>query len=576
MTRLLHPSVVRVTLALIACWMCALAQANVKLEITGIEDSSVEEQLRVYLGTPVSAEQSDIHAFLKTIDEESLKALQAVGYYGSSVAAKVIGKGEESEILLEVELGEPVRVAGLQFVLDGEARDDPVFQRLLKAPGIAKGDIFNHGAYESFKSAFTGLARARGYFDARYLEHRVEVKPKRYRANILLHFDSGPRYQLGAVTFQGAPVADDYLQRWLTFAPGTPYESRLLAELTKSLLDSGYFKAVRHELQYAAVQGRQIPLEIEVTPNPPNSIGLGTGFATDTGPRGRITWSKPYVNTRGHSFQSEIAISGINQSLSAQYKIPYRDEPQTHYMLYEAGVRNEKLDDSESRLSTASMQHHRRTSNDWHEVRSLRWEQERFELKGQDQERTTLYLPGISWSKSVQEAPLRPQWGYRYTLFTQAAARGLASDIDLLKIIVSGKWLWRFRERHHLLGRMELGALGSDNFDRVPRSHRFFAGGDQSIRGFKFQSVEPGDGVGGHYLTVGSLEYIWRFAGYWGLAAFVDAGRAYSSASERTRVGAGFGLRWHSPVGPLRIDLGFGVSEEDVPVRLHLSIGPEL
>ena len=73
-----------------------------------------------------------------------------------------------------------------------------------------------------------------------------------------------------------------------------------------------------------------------------------------------------------------------------------------------------------------------------------------------------------------------------------------------------------------------------------------------------------------------SAEYIWQFKPPWGLAVFTDTGRAYNDNSAPFRVGTGFGLRWQSPIGTLRVDLGFGVSEDPVPTRLHLTIGPDL
>jgi translocation and assembly module TamA len=101
------------------------------------------------------------------------------------------------------------------------------------------------------------------------------------------------------------------------------------------------------------------------------------------------------------------------------------------------------------------------------------------------------------------------------------------------------------------------------------------------VRGYPYKSLGPedadGDLIGGHYLTTASIEYAHYFGESWGMAVFSDAGRAFSDGSEPLHVGAGFGFRWRSPVGPLRIDIGFPLDDTEYSTpRLHLSIGPEL
>ena len=114
----------------------------------------------------------------------------------------------------------------------------------------------------------------------------------------------------------------------------------------------------------------------------------------------------------------------------------------------------------------------------------------------------------------------------------------------------------------------------------MPASLRFFAGGDQSIRGFGYQTISPVDAsgklTGARYLTTGSLEYDHPVAEKWRLATFVDAGTATNDYLDPIKVGTGLGIRWISPLGPIRFDLAFGVSEVQIPWRLHFGLGAEL
>ena len=121
----------------------------------------------------------------------------------------------------------------------------------------------------------------------------------------------------------------------------------------------------------------------------------------------------------------------------------------------------------------------------------------------------------------------------------------------------------------------------SENIEQLPTSLRFFAGGDASVRGYAYNSIGPTDEegvvIGGKNLLVGSLEYEHRVWDGWSLAAFVDSGDAFDGASPELKTGAGVGLRWRSPVGPVRIDLASGLDRPPGDAfRFSFSIGPEL
>ncbi|HEB63698.1 MAG TPA: outer membrane protein assembly factor [Gammaproteobacteria bacterium] len=565
-------------LVLFLCLSASFALADINIEINGIDDSAIEEQVRTYIGRPVSEKREDVDTFVKMVKKESSKALQAVGYYSSSSTTQIIKQKNDTTIRITIQLGQPVRIDRFQFILDGDAIEDPEFQKLLDNNLIRQGQVLNHGDYETYKSSFNKLARSRGYFDARYLKHRIEVRPEKLRADILLHFDSGRRYQIGEIIFDDSPISRERLQKWVPFPLNSPYESKYLSMLSNSLRSSGYFKSVQAELQQESVyDGNKVPLRVKLVPNKRNAVSLGLGFATDTGARSQIDWSRPYVNSRGDSARAKVAVSQVAHSLSGEYKIPFSKRPETRYLKIKGGTQKETLDDSESRLNTISLLRHSRSLNNWQKVISLRWEQERFKVTGRAWQESNLVLPGMSWSKTVEQSPRRVKWGYRYNLILQGANRRLGSDIDLQKITASAKWLWKLSHSHRFLSRAELGWLSTNDFNKLPATHRFFTGGDQSIRGFDYQTVSAdSQGIGGRYLTVGSLEYNNYFSQNWGWAIFVDVGRAFLSKSDPVRSGVGVGVRWASPIGLLRIDLGFGISEENVPKRLHISIGPQL
>jgi translocation and assembly module TamA len=135
-----------------------------------------------------------------------------------------------------------------------------------------------------------------------------------------------------------------------------------------------------------------------------------------------------------------------------------------------------------------------------------------------------------------------------------------------------------------LIVRGRAGAILEDHvFDRVPLSLRFFAGGDNSVRGYDYESLGPrnalGELIGGNRVFEASVEYEHPLTESWSIATFVDAGNAFLGSDFKLRTGAGIGARWFTPIGPIRLDVAWPIDMapgEDAGPRLHISLGPDL
>ncbi|MGL5505051.1 MAG: autotransporter assembly complex protein TamA, partial [Aeromonas veronii] len=170
--------------------------------------------------------------------------------------------------------------------------------------------------------------------------------------------------------------------------------------------------------------------------------------------------------------------------------------------------------------------------------------------------------------------------GDRQQLTLEFSDARWGSDISFMRVWGRSKWLRTLGDNHRFLMRAEQGAIIGDSFSLVPPSLRFFTGGDQTVRGFGYESISPtgpdGKLTGGRYTSVASLEYNYRFSEKWLGAMFVDGGTSTTDYSEPWKIGTGVGVRWVTPIGQVRLDLAVGVSEEDKPLRLHFALGPEL
>ncbi len=209
----------------------------------------------------------------------------------------------------------------------------------------------------------------------------------------------------------------------------------------------------------------------------------------------------------------------------------------------------------------------------------MNFEEEDFDV-ADDEGRTTLLTPGIGWTKIWADNAVDTRRGLRVYLDIRGAHETLISDTSFLQFRIQLKYIRGLWAGGRVIVRGEGGSSLVREFSALPSSVRFFAGGDHSVRGYAFNSLGPenerGDVVGGRHLLSGSIEYEHKIRGNWSAAVFYDAGNAIDSISDAIKSGAGFGVRWKSPVGPVRVDLAFPLSQSERDWRIHLSVGPDL
>ncbi|MBA1146014.1 outer membrane protein assembly factor [Ectothiorhodospiraceae bacterium WFHF3C12] len=564
-----------VVVLLMMAWAGAASAA--RLEVVGV-DEAMAENIRAYVGEPPTEDDAaTVGIYAQRARSEARRALESQGYYRAEITIEQSSDADGRVVTIIAEPGRPVRLNDIRVEVRGEAADDPAFDALRRSLPLNKDDILDHGTYQTAKQAIRNLALNRGYFEGEYLVHRVEVDTAAYTADVALVFDSGPRYRFGDVSFSGTPFRRSLLKRFLTFAPEEPYSASAVARLNRRLLDSGYFSDVRVRTEREGAPSGQVPVGIDLETRDPNQVGFGVGFSTDVGPRVRLNWDKPWLNERGHQLFNEIQLSQVQQSVSTKYRIPM-EKPGSDYLQLQAGWLSESFADTRTEQYTAAVQFEKLLESGWNRALYVRWQQDRF-TQGEDEGRTTLVLPGVSYRRTRSRGGLDPNWGDAQSATLEFSEPFVGSDIDLIRLLGSTRWLRSLGSRHQFLFRLTGGALLASEFDRVPASLRFFAGGDQSVRGYGYQRLAPeedGEFVGGKYLTTGSVEYGYRFLEQWRGAVFVDAGNAYSEPNPRVFVGTGFGIRWISPVGPVRLDLAWAVDREGKPLRLHFSMGPPL
>ena len=550
------------------------------IDIRGIDNIQQHDNAKTYLTLEKSVgekiEQPDyIQYLIENGREEIRRSQQPFGYYNSEVDAHVQDEGDGLRITYTVHQNQVTQLSKINVQITGEAAQDEAFQEVLADNPLKQGGVLNHETYETYKARLIERASARGYFDAEFREHNVQVNPADNTAEVNLILDSGMRYTFEAVDFNETPLDPDLLQRFVQFKPGQPYLSSDVATLQQDLQGSGYFAEalVGDEPNRTT---KTVPVNAQLTMDENKHYVLGVGYSTDGGVRGKVEFDRRWINSRGHQFSSKLYASKKNSSLDTLYRIPAQN-PTSDYYYFRLGG-HIKTDNYDSRKLFGEGGYNFRLGN-WEHRYGLVAAWEKYEI-GQTDGKTLLVYPQGQWTYTSTKNRLNPKDGYQFRFGLLAAGKALLSDANLVQGNIDARYLQSIGEKQRLIARASLGASWTDNFDRIPPSLRYFAGGDRSIRGYAFENIGARDSednnIGGRYLGVGSLEYEYYFKPDWAVAAFVDGGDAFVD-DFKMRIGAGAGVHWQSPVGPIKVDVGHGFDKQyGDKVRLHISIGAEL
>ncbi len=513
------------------------------------------------------------------------RALQPFGHY-NPVVKSYLDRSENHWIATyKIDPGPLVKIDRANIRVMGDGAQDPVFQDLLASQPLVEGAALVQPRYEQLKSDLRRVAAERGYFDAEFEQNTIQVNPQTNKAAIDLIFDSGRRYRFGEITFTEGILKDSLLWRFVKFDPGEPYKSAKLQRLQSDLINSAYFDRVqvstpRDELSEEAAaefSSGYVPVNVELESRDNRRYDFGFGYGTDTGVRGSASFEHRRLNKSGHRLTTRLLASQIKYSLLASYEIPGAD-PTTDLYTLRTGIFREDSDVKDTFTAVVGLSW--RTSYGlWDQTLSLDYGYESFRV--QDRSESGLLIPGILLTRVDADDPVNITQGYRLDFRLRGAYEPLLSDVSFLQPRARGKLIHVLGAAGKLIVRGDFGTTFVSDFEQLPSSLRFFAGGDNSVRGYELDKIGPEDSdgnvKGGKSLIVGSLEYEHRLVGRWSAAAFVDSGDAFNFDEPDLKTGVGVGVRWQSPVGPVRVDFARALDRPPGDdLRLHFSFGPPL
>ena len=563
----------------------AWADEHPQLHLAGEPPGDVADNLRAlvdlghYSCRPGPAQRALIQ---RQVRDNSRQALNALGYFQPTLDQHWHDADKDHcfALTLNVQVGPPTLIVKTDIQIQGAAQSDPAFQTAIRQAGLAPGERLRQDRYEALKRNFQQLLINRGYVEGKLTVHRLEVDRERRAATIVLHLDSGPRYRFGAIHLTGDPQLNaDLLRAYLQFHSGEPFSNRQLLATQQAYLGAGYFSAVRLERGKPDQQNHSIDITIDFSPRNQWALLAGAGVSTDTGPRLRLGVENRRLNRYGHTARAETELSDVHKGVGVGYQIPLSD-PINEKLDLHTSYLDEQTDTSDSESLSVGANFILKTQSGWVVTPSLEYLKETYQVAEQI-DRANLVIPGFQLTRTRADDLIHPHFGWKIGFKVRGAAEPLFSSTSFVQYDAWAKLILPVPILGgRLITRGEAGLTQVPSVRDLPASLRFFAGGDSSVRGFAYQSLGPendnGDVIGGRDLLVGSVEYDHPLNDQWSLAVFTDAGNAFNSFDDYDIVhSGGFGVRWNSPLGPIRIDLARGL-EAGQSWRLHLSMGPDL
>jgi translocation and assembly module TamA len=538
----------------------------------------------------------EIQSLLTAAQQDASALLATLGYFSPDIQIHLLAPAASVRKVVQIVVlpGPRARVRAVNLVLEGAIAQDPTAQDQRKAIQdlwrLASGEPFSQDAWDAAKVQALKQLVARRYATARLVSSRADVQPETASVDLEVHLDSGPAYRIGSIDVQGNQrYSQELVQRFARLPSGEDYVQSNLVEAQQRLTDSGYFDSAFLILDTTSDPANAV-VHAQVKEALMQKAVLGIGASTDSGARwsAEHTYNQvPGINWRA---VNKVTVARDAKSFSSDWT----SQP------------------SESRWRWATSALFSQEAIGGIDVDTERWRAGRFTIDTNlDQsyylqyEQTRAVYQDIS--QNTTNAAVTANYAFAWRNFDStpfpSSGWGLGGELSagtvlgdqqepfsraLLHALLYqplGQSLGNLFERQHagrMVYRAQAGAVFVNNATSIPFSQLFLTGGDTTVRGYKFDEIGvTRDGLltadSGRYVATAGVEWqrpIVRNGVQtdWESAVFVDTGAVANKVEEFSfKSGVGVGARWKSPIGPLQIDVAYGIATETF--RLHMSVG---
>ncbi len=561
----------------------AAAPSTMSLRVMGVE-GALADNVQALVSTPLACDASEVQKriWMRIAHKQSIKALQALGYYEPTIKTRFqqAGPADCETAVLDIQANQPVVYHQVEQQLLGEGQQDEVIVQAWQKLSMKPGEPLHHGHYEEAKQGLAQRLQERGYVDAEYRQAQILVNPSTHQADLTMTLDTAKRYRFGDIQFSQNFLHDDFVRRYSPISAGQPFDSEQLNQLSQNLSNSGYFNEVRIRQAPANQTETSIPIEVGLTPRNRMSYAFSAGYGSDTGERVGADIKRHWFNRRGHYGNAMMQYAQRRQILETHYVVPW-DNPLTEKLDWGFRAQYEENDRwGSGSFARVGPNFVRELYDGWTGVVFTELWTSRTEFIGDKPREGQFFFAGLRLTKRDSDDPIFPTEGWSLMAEVKMADPSWFSTTSLIQGRIDFHGLMPLGTGGLLL-RAQAGSTWVENFDLLPKPLRFYTGGDATVRGYAFEALSPANArgvlIGGQHFVAASAEYSHPVSESWQLAAFVDSGDAFNDwelGLQHLKQGAGLGVRWKTPVGYVKADVAFPISQPNAnEPRLHLGIG---
>jgi translocation and assembly module TamA len=567
------------------------AQAAYDVRIEGVADEALRGLLTQASELVSLKERGALgqRALARRAEEDVARlteVLRARGYYDGAVAYRIEAKaGEPPSVVVTVELGTPYRIRSYEIrstVPSEPKRPIPIG---FKALGLELGEVAVSDKVVRAEAGLVDTLGRKAHPLAKVEDRRVVVDHATKGMRVEVSVDPGPEATFGPTKIEGlADVKPAYVRRAIAWREGAPFDTALVAKTRQALRRSGLFDSVAIDYPREAKGDGALPLTIKLTERKPRSVGAGASYSTTEGPLAKLFWQHRNLFGEGEKLNLRGEAGEIRFGGFADLRVPdvLRHDQD---LVVDFRISEERPEGFTSFEIAGSAQLERQFADIYSATGGLGFERSSVEQAGVTREFTLLSVP-LSLRRDTSDSVLDPRDGGRLRLGLTPYYGVLGTDVNFVVGTVSDSIYVPLDAGRKLVaaGWARLGSIVGATTPSVPANKRLYAGGGGSVRGYGLNSIGPLDAannpIGGRSATEFGAELRWRAFGDFGFAAFVEAGAVYDSATPKwgqdLRWGTGVGVRYYTPIGPVRLDVAVPLNRRnavDDPFVILVSLG---
>jgi translocation and assembly module TamA len=509
-----------------------------------------------------------VERFAQASQQAVKDAMAPYGYYQPQMHVAVKQGRNGPVILYVIEPGQPIKISDVDVRIEGEGGQNKKILRAVEQFPLKRGEIFNSESYVAARDKLFDVISNEGYIKAQTNESKVYVDSAKHTAVIRLIVTTHARYYFGKITFNKNAYDPAFMQRFDTFATDQPFSSRKLLQYQQDMNGSRYFKQVIVIPDLNHTNDVYVPVQASVVPVNYRRYDFGLGYGTFTGPRFTAGVQFRRITNTGHSLETLLKLSNVLSGLGVKYNIP-GGNPLIEQWTLGANLQKFAPKNGSSHSKTLTFGYQRKMHR-WQLTTNINYLWERYTVDSKPVRNSQLLSPNLNITYLKTDNIAQPTYGRSFNLTLQGASSSVLSSTSFLQAEMKGKLFMTPFSFAHVILRGNVGYTVVNDLNDLPLSMRFFIGGMTTVRGYPESSIGPGK-----YLGVASIEYRNHIAYDLSGAVFFDIGTATNHIGTPLNQGAGVGLVYESPVGPVKLYLSQAINKRGRPYSIEFSMGPE-